>query len=296
MKQSRFHFGFLFAAACCAAPVVAAPASLRGDERERPISVRNATEEAIDVWVKAFRRKSAEAKPAWTPSPPDEPTVYRFQLAAGETKVLTGEQPAAAETDAALDPHAAAPAVVAAPAGKLSASKIRIWAESESGERWTRYRDADLATNDDASSASDDEPFEFEIHLSGRERVYKDRLIKLTNKTLEPLSIRLEYRTDLKDDAPWRKLEPFEVAPGATGLPITPQGMRIRAVEIRVAGQGESLKFDEHETKGLRVVDAHDGDTAIYKAEKLGVFDYVFRPPLKPGKKPAEPAAEAKFD
>jgi hypothetical protein len=84
------------------------------------LRLRNATGERLTVWVQ-YETLTGTDQWAWLPVDP---------------------QKAATAVEIRLEPGAVAD--VADGRQRVSASRIRIWAQSESGRRWTRSRDRDL--------------------------------------------------------------------------------------------------------------------------------------------------------
>jgi len=251
---------------------------------ESRLAVKNGTDEPLVLWVKTYHRQPIQGRLdwAWLPSAPKEVPAFRFALKPGETKVLDSADLLELRRDL----------TAAVPVGPLAAARVRLWAESESGERWMDYRNKDLNIVA-ADSALGGEPGYFadsmktHVHVIRPKtglRVHSERVVKLTNKTSEPLDVALEYHSVEGDVARWRKLDPFEVPPGATGLPTTPEGMKVRASQIRIVGKGENLYFGEYERSPLHVVDAEKGGR-LYSAEKIGTFEFTFRPPSRPNTK-----------
>jgi hypothetical protein len=246
---------------------------------ESRLAVKNDTDEPLTVWVKAYHRQSREGRLQWTwfPQASGGEGAYRFIVKPGEKKLLDlSESLGESEIASSKKP------------GLLAAARVRLWAESESGERWMEYKTKDLQIVR-ADPALGGEPGYFDESMRTHTHVvrpkkgprpYSERVLKLANKTSEPLTIELEYRSAEGGLPRWRKLDPFEIPSGAFGHPTTAEGMKVRASQIRVVGKGENFYFGEYEKQPLDVVEPIDG-RRLYSADKIGAFDFTFRPPEK---------------
>lgn len=246
------------------------------------LAVHNRTKEPIKVWVQRRSRRYDGQKLVWewTPAEPGSRDAHRFKLEPGQKEVLevvTGYSHHVSETSE----------VELASTEPLTASRVRIWAESESGERWMQYKTKDrwLVKRDpklrEARGYFADKvrTYTHVIEPKSGGRIYSERLVQLTNKTAEPLKVNLRYRTNEGGETSWRSLDSFEIPPGGRGFPSTSEGMKVRASRIRFTAQSEHFYFGKHKNKSLYLVEETD-DRRIYFADKIGHFEHVFDSPV----------------
>jgi hypothetical protein len=89
-------------------------------QNERILQIKNDTGQKLTVWVQ-YRTQAGGMEFSWLPANPEESDqAVAYELNPGEETCL--------ETDGGL----------------LSASRVRIWAESEDGQTWDQHKGEDL--------------------------------------------------------------------------------------------------------------------------------------------------------
>ena len=102
-------------------------------------------------------------------------------------------------------------------------------------------------------------------------------MVAFKNATTEPLELQVRYLSREQGELRWRSLPAMTIPAGQTAGPLNPQGMRVRASEIRFKAKGESRFFNKHANDSLALVEEGDAGR-IYAAEKIGQFVYIFQP------------------
>ncbi len=253
---------------------------------ESELCVANHTPEPITVWVQGRFRSVQESKFVWrwAPGAPGSRETYRFQIDPGKTELLEINSRFPSDN-----------ATVDTQARPLTANRVRLWVESESGERWMTYRDKDLwllqpnSAVDETRGYFADQPrvYTHVVEPKSGGRIYNDRILRLTNKTNEPLQVSLSYRASEGGQTTWRQIKEFAIGPGASGYPTTSEGMRVRASQIRFTAKSDNYYYGEYERKPLPLVDVTQG-RRLYYAKKIGLCDHAFEMPAGP------PAASSK--
>jgi hypothetical protein len=244
---------------------------------ESQLAVRNDTDEPIAVWVQARWRHVENASFVWDWSPGNPPSreAHRFKVEPGKTKLL--------EISSRFP---SSPTTVDSEPRPLTASRVRLWVESESGERWMKYSDRDLwlvpqdSQLDETRGYFADKirTFTHVIEPQAGGRIYNERLVRLSNKTGEPISVDLAYRSSEGGQTAWRAVKSFKIPAGASGYPLTSEGMKVRASQIRFSAQSDNFFFGQNRRQPLFLVTEVDG-RRLYFAEKIGLFEHVFEPP-----------------
>ncbi|MCA9175569.1 MAG: hypothetical protein KDB14_13885 [Planctomycetales bacterium] len=236
--------------------------------QEKRLAIENLTEEPVWVFAVAHSRQRANKgfEFRWRPANPDSGNAYRMQIPPKSTLpflIDAGEE--------RRDP--------------LQAARVRIWAESESGERWEAHRTHDLplvernAAFDNARVYHDDQiqTYTWPIKPKTGERSFSERLVVFKNATVEPLEVQVRCLSQEQGALRWRQLPSMTIPPMTAAGPVTPLGMRVRASEVRFVAKSKSLLFNKHAEQSLPLVEESDAGR-IYTAEKIGQFVYVFEP------------------
>lgn len=257
-------------------------ADIEGRRRfyQKQLRIENKTEETITVWIQRRTRKriadSYRHEWTWTPGKPGSSEAAQITIEPKKTELLS------ASFDVNLGPFGGKKEITV----PFAASRVRIWAESESGERWMRYKDKDLwivsrnprMANERRYYAEKIATHTYVIEPKSGGRIYSERLVRLTNKTKEPLSVQLSYRANEGGETKWRRLKSFEIPAGASGNAKTTAGMKLRASQVRFEAESEHFRFRAYTKEPLYLVKETD-DHRNYFAEKIGQFEYVFEPP-----------------
>lgn len=237
----------------------------RQRRREKQLRIENKTKETLRVFVHRRTNEFQKGKGyqwIWAPSEPGE----RPQVAvvpAGESLLLES-----GGGDSASKP--------------ATAQRLRIWAESESGQRWTDYHEKDLWLVEKNPDFDDERVYyseKIETYTHAFEpqpgpHVYTERVLTMRNEAPQPLSVSLEYRTTEDGSAKWRKAE-FTISANETYEPKNDLGMRIRASRVRFGATSEDRRYETHQEEDLWLVSEQEGQRA-YQADEIGEFRYVF--------------------
>jgi hypothetical protein len=258
---------------------------------EKEIQIQNATQEPIKVWI--FGRSWVKSNPpnptlnannnpnnnsspdnsspnnssiepsnvtwAWVPGDPLSGKPIELQLAAGQSKkVPLGNQ-------------------------TLSANSILVWAESETGERWTQHKSDPLWTvepnpkefGNRAYHAEKIELFTHKIEPQPGPKLLTERLLEMKNDTTEPIEVELRYRTQTDRGFEW-KIAQFNVPAKQTLRPKDSSGALIRSSRIEFIGKSDNRQYLKYKANPLWLVEDSGGRRA-YKAEKIGVYRYTFQ-------------------
>jgi hypothetical protein len=248
---------------------------------ESQLAVHNKCDEPIAVWVQTEWRTVRDKQFAWewSPAPPGSDNAYRFQIGPGKTELLQIDSrypspPGDETSDVDIEDR------------PLTASRVRLWAESESGEQWMMHRSRDLwLVEQDPALREVRGYFDEQIHTythviepQAGGRVFSERLVRMTNKTSESLTVQLRYRAHEGGQTMWRSVGPFEIPPGAAGFVTTDQGMKLRASQLQFSARSAHLYFGQYEKQTLDLVDEQNG-RRLYFADKIGLLEHVFDNP-----------------
>lgn len=251
-------------------------AEIEGIQRffEKELLIRNETREPLRIWLfaRSWDRspdpetlKNAEAgveqgglQWRWLPGAPATARPLELTLAAGQSqKILFADRP-------------------------LKASRVLLWAESESGERWWESRTEPLWLVEPNGGQNGERTYHAErmamfshiIRPQPGPRIYTERVLQMTNATPEPLEVELRYRSDSGAGFSWNT-ETFSIAPYETVRPRNSAGMRIRASGIQFSAESESRRYHRHAESPLWLVDEPGGMKA-YMADSIGEYQYTF--------------------
>ncbi len=234
----------------------------RQRRREKYLKIVNKTEEPLRVFVHRRTQQFDEEKGyqwMWLPSGPGErPAV--LTVAAGKSEMLMtveNEQP-------------------------TTAQRVRIWAETESGQRLDRHQDEDLwmvKKNPDFEDSRVYYSEKIATHTHTFEapegpQVFTERVLRMKNEAPAELSVTLDYRTTEGGQVAWRKAR-FDIRPNASVEPRDHLGMRIRASRIRFSARSENRRYETHQDSDLWLVEEANGRRA-YQADEIGEFEYLF--------------------
>ena len=245
---------------------------------ESQLAVYNLCKEPITVWVQGRWRKvdNAHFVWQWAPGNPGSREAYRFSIDPGETELLeiAARFP---DPDSTLDNEAR----------PLTASCVRLWAESESGERWMTHFDKDLwlvppepgMEETRGYFADQIRTYTHVIEPKSGTRIFDERLVVMTNKTREPLKVQLRYRATEGGETAWRTAHDLTIPPGGSEFPKTSEGMRVRASQVQFSARSDHLFFGAYSQNILPLVGGADGQR-LYHADKIGQFEHVFESPV----------------
>lgn len=245
----------------------------RQRRREKYLRVTNQTEQTLKVFV---HRRTNRFDPEtgyrwlWKPAEPgQQPQVVSIDPGESVRLKADGEN---SEPDSEQD------------ASPVTAQRVRIWAENEAGQRWPKHRETDLWLVDKNPDFDDArvyyseqiETFERVFDPQPGPHVFTERVLRMTNKAPQPLSVSLQYRTTERGLAAWREAE-FTIPANSAFEPKDDYGMRIRASRIRFSAESEDRRYRTYQTDDLWLVERVDGRRA-YQADAIGQFQYVFQP------------------
>jgi hypothetical protein len=227
------------------------------------LQVENKAAEPITVWVQYRTRQRLEYRYQWqwVPGEPGSGERLELTLGPGQKQFVTDRE-----------------------GEKIEASRVRVWAESETGETWEENRRKDLWLVEenpklDGARAYHAEAMRVHTHVfkpSGEKRPFSERIVEFKNKTPETLDLRLEYRSSRGGKIAWRSGR-YTIAPGETLQPRDSDGLRIRASRIRFTAESENRRYVKHSGDSLFTVEEVDG-RRLYEAKKIGLFVHTFEP------------------
>ena len=161
--------------------------------------------------------------------------------------------------------------------------KVRIWAESENGERWERYRRKDLELIPPNSKYENQRVYHdqtmqthtYAFKPKSRQRTFSERMLVLRNNTREELVVDLAYFSRIGGESRWRKLPSMKIPPQTIVGPTDEFGMRVRASKIRFKAEGKSFLYTKFYNNSLYLVKESEAGR-VYQARKIGQFEHVF--------------------
>jgi len=233
----------------------------RQRRREKQLRIMNKTKQTLKVFIHRRTNRFLEEKGyewIWLPSDPGQhPQV--LTVSPGESKLVTADT---------LKP--------------LTAQRVRIWAENESGTRWKEDRGRDLWLVEENPSFDDErvyfsekiETFDHTFEPKPGPQEFAERVLRMKNETPESLSVSLEYRTTDDGRAAWHQSQ-FTIPAGGSYEPKDELGMRIRASRLRFSAESDNRRYETHQVEDLWLVEQTEGQRA-YRADEIGEFEYVF--------------------
>lgn len=234
---------------------------------DKQLKVVNRTKEKIHVWVLADIRevKERQVRWRWLPSAPPSREGFKVTIDPGQSRLIPKQQ--------------------AGLSSILNARRVRLWAESESGERWEKHHQSDLWLVNKNPELKDERVYHAEqrsvytytIRPNADYRVFKERVIHFANYTSEPLTVRLMYLSETGGVARWRRLEDFVIQPRTSYQPRSKDGRLVRASKIKFVGMTDSVAYTIHARKALELVEETDG-RRLYRAKKVGKYTHAFKP------------------
>lgn len=238
---------------------------------EKRVAVRNFADEPVTVWFQVERRSVRDQQFVWDFRPESEGQTYRMVLPPKDYKFLIIEG-----SEGELDEVA-------------QGRRLRIWAESESGERWLEQRHEAIwlvepnpqLKGQRAYHGEKLATYTYDLRPDSGPRVFSERLVGLRNDTPDVLSVRLRYRTNVGGRVVWRSHPEESLAPGQSLWPLDDDGFRIRASRIAVQAEGERRFYgDLDQPEAIWLVEAAADGRRQYSSKKIGKHVYVFHPNL----------------
>lgn len=232
---------------------------------EKRLVVDNPNDEPVTVWVRWRTEVRLKTEYEWVWYPKDG-EAQQFTVPPKTSQSFDVEQPSRVGQ------------------GQLTASRVRIWAESETGLEWNEYKNQDLwlvesnpqLNGELAYHAEQIEPYVYHLTPSTEPRAFSERLVALQNDSPEPLDVQLRYRTSSGGDFRWQTLR-VQVPPGELLRPRDAQGMRVRASLLYLTADSENRRYRRQSERPLFLVDEVQG-RRLYSADKIGEFVYRFDP------------------
>jgi hypothetical protein len=260
---------------------------IEGNRRffEKKLAIRNRTSEPVTVWLQRRTRVKIGKQPGWQwlPGAPASTDSTRITVGPGERKFLgenlTISLPSISVSNGIPKVESKERSVTV----PFTASRVRMWAESKSGERWTEHAQRDLwlvKPNAEMEGkrgyrAEKIMAFTYSLNPQSGRRIFNERLVQLTNKTNEPLTVELSYEGSRGTQTRWWRIAPLQLEPGQTVSPRNPQGLRIRASKLQFIARGENQLYESYRDKPLHTVREVDG-RRVYHANKIGLFEHAF--------------------
>jgi hypothetical protein len=243
---------------------------------ESLITVRNDTQETVNVWAKVRTRRVVANRLTWewSPASPDAAGAHKISVPAGETRLMSRSFKATGRF---------LPKGGVSLGAAVHGDRMRIWAESESGERWTNDKEKPVyliepnaALNGERAYVDKDmRTYTYVISPHEGNRVFTERQLALQNKTREDLTVDLVCRTTQGNKQRWLRLPGLSIKAGETLEPRQEDGFRICASRVYLVARSENLRYLAYKTTPLWLVD----ETAagrVYGQERIGRFTHVF--------------------
>jgi hypothetical protein len=260
---------------------------VEGEKRffEKRLAIENRHDEPVTVWVqrRTFVRAAEQRGWQWVPAECNAAGAKQIKIAPGKTELLeettTLRLPAFSKVGG-FPRLSFQKKEIAVP---LTASRMRIWAESESGERWTDDKaksvyliEPNAALNGERAYVEKDmKTYTYVISPHTGSHVFTERQLALQNKTHEDLTVDLVCRTTQGNNQRWLRLPGVSIKAGETLEPRQDDGFRIRASRVYFVAHSESFRYLAYKREPLWLVD----ETAagrVYGQEKIGRFTHVF--------------------
>ena len=235
--------------------------------------MKNGTDETLTVWIQAesLVREGQAKQWTWLPGKPGGEATDTIVLKPGERKLVPRREA----------PSKEAPSKEAHVRGRVA----RVWAQGESGEKYTTYRHKDLDlvppnaqyNNRRVYYGEKLEEQTYEIKPTLGPKDYAQRRVQLKNATRDPLRVKLRYRAEDDGQIRWRELPEITLATGEVLAPRDVAGMQVVASRIQLWAESENRRFVKHEETPLWLVDESPAGR-LYRAEKIGSYLYEFKP------------------
>jgi hypothetical protein len=239
---------------------------------EKRFAIDNPHDEPLKVWIQLQNRQVRDRayRWKWEPGQPGTEEAYQFLIPAKTPSPVTLRYEDSRSESSAIGP--------------LHGSRVRIWAESESGLGWTEHRHRDLWLVEENFALGGERAYdaeEMEMHVyripsKTGPRVFTERLLAFRNDTSEQLRINFRYLNATRGVQTWRSQSEILLQPGQSTTPRNEEGLRIRASQVQVRAIGESLHFGQDRAKPRWLIDEING-LRVYRAEKIGDFIYSFK-------------------
>lgn len=159
--------------------------------------------------------------------------------------------------------------------------RVRVWGESESGRKWTRYRERGRWMLEPVKSGErkyfgkEREDFVHAFKKSDEPRTWKERYVQVANRTGKTIVVRAEaYTRNLEEGERWVSAAEVRLAPGKKTSLKTEGGTQLRGSKLRIwatDADDEYFRWTEHKRRAIEVV-APEG----YRREEIGDYLFVF--------------------
>jgi beta-lactam-binding protein with PASTA domain len=241
----------------------------------RFLAVRNPTSQRLRVWVQ-YHNPKAEQGSQWLPADPAATArAILFQLPPRKVTFLEHN------------------------GTRISADRVRLWAESESGWTWPAYQGEDLwlvdkdPTGQRRYRADRVETFTHSFDPPKDDTTFHERLLQVENPTSQVLRVQAQALIKGPDGKEtWRPSAPTTVRPGQKLSLRGADGWLLRGSQARVwaqAASGRLFRWWTHQEKAVSLVNAEG-----YQAREIDTARIIFElPENNPQAQPE--AAEAVF-
>lgn len=240
-------------------------ADIEGRQRfnEKRLTLKNETKENLRVWVKyrTLERQEKGFEWVWKPGDKSASSTLELTIEPGKSAYVEGEDKS-----------------------PIVASRVRFWAETESGEQYDEHKSEELWLVDENPQLDGDRAYYDEKHQTYTytfkpktgSRKFTERVVDLQNTTDEPLTVQLRYHFFSAGKLVWRTSE-FELGPGQTLAPRGDDGLRVRASRLYVKATTDNRRYEKYAEKPLWMVEETSGQRA-YMAEGIGKYQLIFTP------------------
>jgi hypothetical protein len=235
----------------------------RPKQVRRYLKLANKTEERIRVWLQ-YRSVSQGGEWRWYPGEPgSESNALRYTFEPDESNYLNDSGRGV----------------------RVAASRVRIWAESETGRRWTKNLDSDLWLVEESGGsrayyAEKIGTFTHTFRAREGPRTFRDRLVEVDNQSDIPIVVEARALTELPDGRRvWRTAEKTTVAANqkvklkdGAAWPLRGSAMNLWAEDAK-----KRFRWDKHKSSRIGLVDSRG-----YRGEDIGRYVYKLEVPKKP--------------
>jgi hypothetical protein len=240
---------------------------------EKQLVLHNATKEKLTVHLqrRTRTRSGADFSWVWLPGEPKASKSFRLKLDPGQNVKVTNAL-IGARSDRDDDPE-------------FSASRVRVWAESEAGDRWLDHRDDDLwlveknpkLGNQHVYYAEQVGTYTYTFRPRPGPRIYTERVVNLRNATASKMTVQLDYLSIHDGKQRWRSVPDFVIPPKSTVHVREADQSLVRAQAIKFKAISTEAVYQAHWVTPLWIVEAVAG-TRAYRAPVIGSYVHTLQP------------------
>jgi len=245
----------------------------------------NECQEPLTVWVQDLTSESGPSAIRTVDVPAGQTVLVEVPAGVGPAGVGPAGVGPAGVGPAGVGPAGVGPAGGESGPKALEASRVRLWAESSDGELWTEWKEEDLWLVEPSPQldgrrsylASDVESYVHRFRPRVSQRVFAEKMLKMTNALPESIKVDLLFESRTESFWTWKRLGIFEIPGNSSMFPKSEFGLSVRASRVRFVAHSESCRFETFKDEPLWLVEDTPSGRR-YRADQIGVFDFVFDP------------------